>query len=108
MPVFLLPLVTWLGTSFVTAIAFFVSRKGILFATMLTVISLVGTATNFLVSEIDGLIGSVLPTSLGLAASFAPNNTQLCLTAIISTHLACTGYRLVIKFIRWKTEILTS
>lgn len=108
MPIFLVPLITWLSSSIVAAIAFFVSRKGILFTFMLGVVALVGTATSALISQIDTLIGSVLPASMGLAASFAPDNVVICLTAIVSTHLACTGYRLVIKFIRWKTEIMTS
>lgn len=108
MPIFLIPLVTWLGSSIVAAITYFASRKGILFATLLAVVALVGTATNALISEVDSLMASVLPSSLGLAASFAPSNISVCLGAIISTHLACTGYRLVIKFIRWKTEIMTS
>jgi len=107
MPLFLAPLVGWLVTSITTAFAWFVTRKGMLFAVLTAVIATVGTAINLLVNQIDGLIGSVIP-NVGFVAAFVPSNIGLCLSAIISTHLACTGFKLTMKFLRWKTTVLTS
>ena len=108
MPLFLIPLVSWLGSTLLAAIAFFVSRKGFLFTILVGVLAVVGTAVSALMLTIDSLIGSVLPTSVGFIAPFAPDNLPLCLGAIVSTHIACTGFRLTIKFIRWKTDVMTS
>jgi hypothetical protein len=108
MPIFLLPLVSWLGSAFVTAIVYFTSRKGILFAVLVGGIALIGTATTVLVNEIDALMGSVLTGAAPSVAPFVPDNFGLCITAIISAHLACTGYKLVIKLIKWKTDVMTS
>jgi len=107
MPLFLAPLIGWLGSSIATVVAWFVTRKGMLFAVLTAVIAVVGTSINLLVNQIDGLIGSVIP-SVGFVAAFVPSNIGLCLSAIISTHLACTGFKLTMKFLRWKTTVLTS
>jgi len=107
MPLFLAPLIGWLATSITTVIAWFVTRKGMLFAVLTAVIAIVGTAINLLVSQIDSLIGSVIP-SVGFVAAFVPTNTAFCLSAVVSTHLACTGFKLTMKFLRWKTTVLTS
>lgn len=107
MPLFLAPLIGWLTTAIVSSIAFFVTRKGFLFVALTAVIVTVGTAINVLVSQVDGLLGSVLP-SVGFVAAFVPTNTALCLSAIVSTHLACTGFKLTMKFLRWKTTVMTS
>lgn len=107
MPLFLIPFLTWLGSAAVTAIAFFITRKGILSAALLLIIGLVGAAINILVSEVDSLIGSVLP-STSFVAAIVPSNIGICLSAVISTHIACTGFQLTIKFIRWKTTVMTS
>ena len=107
MPVFLIPLVSWLGTSFVALVTWFLTRKGILFAALTAIVALIGTAINLLISSVDASIGSVLPQSSFIAA-IVPSNTVLCLSAVISVHLACTAYRLTIKFINWKAKVLTS
>jgi len=107
MPFFLSPLIAWLTTAITTSVAFFVTRKGTLFLVLVAVIASVGTAINILVSQIDSLIGSVLP-SVGFVAAFVPTNTALCLSAVVSTHLACTGFKLTMKFLRWKTTVMTS
>lgn len=107
MPLFLAPVIAWLAATFTTLITFFITRKGVLFAVLVTVIAVVGTAINLLVTQIDGLIGSVLP-SVGFVAAFVPSNIGLCLSAVVSTHVACTGFKLTMKFIRWKTTVMTS
>jgi len=107
MPLFLVPVFSWIGSALFTSFAWFVTRKGMLFSVLVAVIAVVGTATNLLISQIDGLIGSVIP-SVGFVAAFVPSNIGLCLSAIISTHLACTGFKLTMKFLRWKTTVLTS
>ena len=108
MPLFLVPFLAWLGTAILTAITFFVSRKGILFGFLVLFIGLIGAAINLFVSEIDALIASVLPQSLSLAAPFIPDNMGLCLAAIVSAHIVCTGYRLTIKLIRLKASFMMS
>jgi len=107
MPLFLVPVFSWIGSALLTSFAWFVTRKGMLFSVLVAVIAVVGTATNLLISQIDGLIGSVIP-AVGFVAAFVPSNIGLCLSAIISTHLACTGFKLTMKFLRWKTTVLTS
>lgn len=106
MPLFLAPLVTWLGGAIFTALYWFVQRKGILFAAFLLIIGLVGTAITLLINQIDSLIGGVLPANLGLIAPFVPDNMAFCLSSIVTAHLACTGYRLTMKFIRWKATVM--
>lgn len=107
MPLFLAPLVTWLTTTFVSIITFFVTRKGILFSTMVTVVAIVGTAIKALIAEIDSAIGAVLP-NVTIITMFIPTNFKTCIAAIMAAHIACTSYKMAVKFIRWKTEIMTS
>lgn len=107
MPLFLAPLVAWLSSTSLAVISFFLTRKGILFAVMATVVTMVGALITAVVSELDALIGSVIP-STSLVAMFAPTNTVACFSAILAAHVACTSYKMAVKFIRWKTEIMTS
>lgn len=106
MPFFLIAPFAWLGNLVFTVISYYGARKAILLAAFVVIIGLVGVATDALVSNIDSLLGSALPTSLGLVAPFVPDNMSLCLSLIVSAHLACTTYRLVIKFIRWKSTFI--
>ncbi len=107
MPLFLVPLISWLTTTIVSVITFMLTRKGILFATMVSVVTIVGAAIQAIISEVDGLISSVLP-SVAIVTMFVPNNSAACFGAIVAAHIACTSYKMAVKFIRWKTEIMTS
>lgn len=106
MPLFLAGPFLWLGNLVFTVISYYGARKAILLAAFVVIIGLVGVATNELISNIDTLLGNALPTDLGLIAPFVPDNMSLCLSLIVSAHLACTAYRLAIKLIRWKASFL--
>lgn len=108
MPFFLLAPLTWLGNAAFVALMWFISRKGILFTALLGLIALVGTAISFLVSEIDSLIGQVLPSSVPFVNAFLPDNTALCVSVVISAELACTSYKLTIKLIEWKSRVFVA
>lgn len=106
MPLFLIPFVSWLGTSFATAVAFFISRKGILFAAVTALITVLGLAITALIEQVDGYIGSVLPSSVGFVTPFVPSNLGLCVSLVIATEIACTSYKMFARFIEWKSKAL--
>jgi hypothetical protein len=106
MPLFLISAFTILGNMVFSAIVWFLTRKGILFAALAVIITIIGTTINFLVSEMDSLISSIMPSSAGLIVPFIPDNMAVCLSAIVSAHIACTGFRLTMKFIHWKSTFM--
>jgi hypothetical protein len=106
MPLFLIGFFTVIGNMVFSAIVWFLTRKGLLFTALAAVIAIIGTLINFLVSQLDGFIGSVIPSSANFVAPFIPDNMSFCLSVIVSAHLACTGYRLTMKFIHWKSTFM--
>ena len=106
MPFLFIAPLAWLAEKAFIFITYFGARKLVLLAAFASVIALVSAAFTLLVSEIDAFIGSVLPSSLSMAAPFIPDNMAFCLSSIVSAHLACTAYSLAIKFIRWKASFI--
>ncbi len=106
MPFFLIAPLTWLGNALFAAIVWFVSRKGIAITIGISLIALIGTAISLLVAEIDGLMGSVMGGAAPFIAPFVPSNTGLCVSVIVATEIACTGYKLTLKLIDAKSRIL--
>lgn len=106
MPYFLIAAFTSLGNMFFQLVVWFVSRRGIAFAALTSIIALIGIAINYLISEIDSLIGSVLPSVATFANAFLPDNTSLCISVIVSCEIACTGYKLTLKLIEYKSRVL--
>ncbi|MEY8214325.1 MAG: hypothetical protein RPR97_07550 [Colwellia sp.] len=105
MPFFLLAPLAWLAETGFVVIMWFISRKGILFTVMVSIIGLVGAAISYLVSQVDTLIGSVMPAAVPFIAAFVPDNTALCVSIVISTELACTSYKLTIKLLEYKSRV---
>lgn len=106
MPLFLIPIATWLGNAIFATIVWFVSRKGISISIGIGIIALMGTAITFLINRVDGLMGSVMGGAAPFVAPFVPSNMAFCVSAIISTELLCTGYRLTMRLIDTKAKIL--
>jgi hypothetical protein len=108
MPLFLIPLATWFSTTFISIITYFVTKKGILFASLLTILTAVGLLISAFISEFEGLLLSVLPAAASFAVAFVPSNLTFCLSTIVSAHLAATAFKVSIKLINWKTKVMTS
>ncbi len=106
MPFFLLAPLTWLGNLLFSAIVWFVSRRGIAITIGITLIGLVGVAINQLVQLVDSNLGQVFSSAIPFATPFITSNTGLCISLIVATEIACTGYKLAIKLIDWKSRIL--
>lgn len=106
MPFFLVHFTTWLGNAVFSIIYFYGARKAILLAGFIVIIGLIGVATNALISNIDSLMGQAMPSGLEIAAPFIPDNFGLCLSLIVTAHLACTTYRLALKLIAYKASFM--
>lgn len=106
MPLFLIPLATWIGNAIFSTIVWFVSRKGISITIGISIIALMGTAITYLINQTDGLMGSLLGGAAPFVAAFVPSNISFCISALVSCEILCTGYRLTMRFIEFKSRVL--
>lgn len=106
MPAFLIAFGTWLGAQILALVTWFTTQKGIAFLVISTMIAAIGLAMKLLLATVDSTLASLAPSAIDFATPFIPSNFSFCINALISTHVACVGYKLAVKFAEYKSRIL--
>ena len=96
-----------LGKLFEKSIDFLFSRIGKRIAVISTVIASLFLAITTLFNMLPSSLLSGLPSEVtSVLGAALPSNTVTCLTAILTTELACIAYKLTVKALEIQTKVV--